>query len=124
MNLSQVQGDSLEDLGGAPQTEIIPRLQAEESRLVRIIEAIQAVQQTKGWSTLKIEVFDNLVNVLEKDLRTEARKTDTDTNKLNRISGELAWAEKFSDLGKLESTYRFQLQNVRKQLHGKSEELA
>jgi len=62
-----------------------------------------------------------LVNVLEKDIRTEAKKEDVSTNKLNRLSGELKWAERYADLGKLENTYKVQLQSVRTKLYGKTE---
>lgn len=117
MNLSQVQVG----FDANPQEELQTKLHAEEARLLKIIEAIVEIQDSKAWSSLKTEVFDNLVNVLEKDLRTEARKEDASPAKLNRLSGELKWAERFSDLSKLESLYRVQLQNVRLKLHGKPE---
>lgn len=116
MNLGQVRVD-LEEV---PE-DISPKLQAEEARLIKLIEAIQQVQSSKGWSTLKTEVFDNLVNVLEKDLKAEARKELPEIHKLAKLNGELKWAERYSDLTKLEQMYRTQLQNVRKQLHGKTE---
>lgn len=94
-------------------TDLLPKLKEEESRVVRIIEAIQGASQTKEWSTLKNEVFDKLVGSLERDLRTEAKRDDPDPKKLNRLSGELKWAEKYSDLSKLEESYRLQLQRIR-----------
>lgn len=118
MNNSQV---SIE-LHPEPSQDLTPRYRAEEARLLRIVEAIQGIQQTKEWSSLKTEVFDNLVNVLEKELRTEAKKDEPSTLKLTRLSGELKWAERFSDLSKLENSYWAQLQNVRQQLHGKKPE--
>lgn len=117
MNLSQVTIEIQED----SQQDIQPKLRAEESRLVRIVEALQEVQSTKAWSSLKTEVFDNLVNVLEKDIKNEAKKEDPSPLKLNRLSGELRWAERFSDLSKLENQYRIQLTGVRTQLHGKTD---
>lgn len=117
MNNSQV----FVDLQPERNEDITPKLRAEEARLLRIIEALQGVQSTKQWSSLKTEVFDSLVNVLEKEIRTEAKKDEPSPFKLNRLSGELKWAERFSDLNKLENMYRVQLQNIRQQLHGKSE---
>jgi hypothetical protein len=118
MNNSQV----FIDLHPEHDENLVPKLRAEEARLLRIIEALQGVQKTKEWSSLKAEIFDNLVNVLERELRTEAKKDEPNTLKLNRLSGELKWADRFSDLDKLENTYRVQLQNVRQQLHGKISE--
>lgn len=119
MNLSQVQVDLAEE---KPE-DLKPKLQAEEARLVRIIEALQGIAQTKEWSTLKTEVFDNLVNVLEKDLKYEAKKESPEPTKLNRLAGELKWAEKYSDLLKLENIYRVQLQNIRLRQNGKTDNL-
>lgn len=104
---------SLDDYSDQPKEDVRERLRSEESRLLRIIEALQSVQQTKEWSTLKNEVFDTLVNTLEKELRVEARKDDPAPAKLTRLNGELKWAEKFSDLTKLENKYRVELQNIR-----------
>ncbi len=118
MNLSQVTVDLREEDNNK---EVIPKLKAEEARLVRIIEALQRIKGTKEWSTLKTEVFDNLVNVLEKDISTEAKKEDPSPMKLNRLTGELKWASKYSDLNKLEEQYRVQLQGVRKH-YGKETE--
>lgn len=116
MNLSQVKIDLQGD-----QEDNNPRFQAEEARLVRIVEALQEVQQMKAWGVLREEVFDNMVNVLERDLKTEAEKSDPDPKKLNRIAGEMKWARRFSDLSKYENEKRVELQNIRIQLHGKSE---
>lgn len=117
MNLSQVTVDLQEET----KVDIQPQLRNEESRLLRIIEAIEGIEGSKEWSSLKTELFDNLVNVLERDIKTEARKDDPSTNKLNRLSGELKWAEKYADLSKLSNTYKVQLQNVRQKLYGKHE---
>ncbi len=95
------------------QEEVSQRYKVEEARLVRIIEAVQNLKKSKEWSTLKTEVFVNLVTILEKDIKNEARKEDCSPTKLNRLSGELKWAEKFADLDKFETSYRLQLQNVR-----------
>lgn len=116
MNLSQV---SIEI--EKTQEDNKPKLRSEEARLVRIVEALQEVQSSKAWSTLKTEVYDNLVNVLDKDIRTEAEKSDPDPNKLNRIAGEVKWARRYSDLAKFENEKRVELQNIRIQLHGKSD---
>lgn len=117
MNLSQVQVE----MEVSSQEDLSPKYRAEEARLLNIIESIQEVRATKAWSSLKAEIFDKLVDVLDRELGTEARKNSPDPLKLNRTSGELKWAERFSDLHKLENVYRAQLTAVRKQLYGKTE---
>ena len=118
MNNSQV----FIDLKPESNEDVATKLRVEEARVLRIIEALDGIQDSKEWSSLKTEVFDNLVNVLEKELRTEAKKDEPSPLKLNRLSGELKWAERFADLNKLANSYRVQLKNIRQQLHGKTEE--
>lgn len=91
-----------------------------EQRLVTLIEALDEVQKTSGWSSLKTELFDELPNDLNKQINAEAKKMNPDIQKLNRLSGELKWAERFADIGKLREVFRVELTNVRQKLHGTS----
>ncbi len=91
-----------------------------EQKLVKVIEALREVQQIKSWSSLKTELFDELPANLEKQISVEAKKENPNIQKLNRLAGELKWAERFSDLKKLEDTFLVELQSVRKQLYGQT----
>lgn len=95
-----------------------PDFQEKESELIKIIDDLQGIQRTKEWSSLKKKVFDGLVGSLSKEVTEEARKENPDTLKLNRLAGQLLWAEKYSDLSKLEGTFRLQLASIRHQLYG------
>lgn len=117
MNNSKLAIDSI-DLSVEKEVDRSPQLIERESRLIRIIEAIQKIGQTQEWSTLKIEVFDGIVNILEKEIKDEAKKESPDTLKLNRLAGQLKWAEKYSDLTKLETVFRQELNGLRKTLYG------
>lgn len=101
-----------------PQSE---KLQEHEAKLIRVIEAIGVIKNSEAWSSLKTEVFDSLTVRLKRELLTEAKKEDPSSNKLNRIAGELKWAEKFSDLDKLEESQRIELKGIRLRIHGKSD---
>lgn len=113
MNNSSIQPEAIKDLE--------TKLQEREAKLIRILEAIGRVKESEAWSTLKIEVFDNLGSILKRDLLTEAKKDDPNPNKLNRLTGELKWAEKFSDLEKFENEQRVELKAIRLRIHGKSD---
>lgn len=91
-----------------------------EQKLIRVIEALRDIQKTKAWSSLKAELFDTLPDNLHHQIIQEAKKQNPDTNKLNRLAGELKWAEGFSDLKKLEDTFKVELTNVRQKLYGTS----
>lgn len=100
------------------RADIKPQLRERESTLVKVLEAAQGVAATTAWSTLKTELFENLVNVLEKDIKDEAKKENPDALKLNRLAGQLKWAEKYADLTKLGNIFRQELIGIRKQLYG------
>lgn len=115
MNNSKLALDVVNSLD-EEQVDIQPMLVETEARLVRIIEAIQGIAKTKEWSTLKTEIFDNLQLTLERELAEEAKKKDPDALKLNRLAGQLKWAEKYSDFTKLEAAFRVELTRVRNQI--------
>ncbi len=99
--------------------DLTETLKEQEGKLLRIIEALQTVQDSKGWSTLKADVFDGLVESLNRAITSEARKENPDTLKLNRLAGQLKWAEQYADLGKLEQMFRQDLANIRRK-YGKT----
>lgn len=101
-----------------PSEDTKVALKERDAKTVRVIEAVQALQKSAAWSTLKTEIFDNLTKVLRNELFAEAKKEDPNSNKLNRISGKLEWAEKFSDLEKFEKTQRVELTRIRTLLGG------
>lgn len=116
MNNSLIQPES------NPQLEKVQeKTQEREATVVRIIEAVQRIKQSEDWSTLKTEVFDSLTKHLKSELFAEAKKESPDTNKLNRLAGELKWSERFSDLEKYENVLRVELQGIRLRLHGKTD---
>lgn len=107
------------------QDEVVdntPRLREKETELITILESLKGIQETKEWSTLKTKVFDGVTESLSREMTIEAKKENPDTLKLNRLAGQLKWAEKYSDLSKLENVFRLELTNVRKLLYGKTQE--
>lgn len=99
-----------------------PQLRERESQLVRIIGSLQGVQKSKEWSSLKTELFDGLTERLSRELTGEAKKEIPDILKLTRLAGQLKWAERYSDLSKLEQEFRTELTHVKSLLYGKTEE--
>lgn len=99
----------------------LPELREREGEILTIIDSLKIVQSMPAWSSLKEKVFDGLVLTLDKELKNEAKKDNPDSLKLNRLAGQLKWAEKYSDLSKLENIFRVELTNVRKMLYGKTE---
>ena len=102
-------------------TEPIPWLRAREGELVKIIEAIGSLSNTREWSTLKSYVFDGVLESLQKRMATEASKMPLDEKEIYKLQGQIAWAKKYSDLESLANAFRLELTNVRKQLNPPAE---
>lgn len=96
---------------------IIPYLREREVKLTKLITAIEGLEKSKEWSSLKEELFDGLVERFSKELFSEAKKDIPDQLKLAKLSGKLAIAESY-DLSKLKQEYRNELLNIKNQLHG------
>lgn len=117
MNNSKLAIDSVPLVLDTPVDNTI-HFRERESQLIRIISSLQEVQKSKAWSSLKTEVFDSLAESLKGRLTAEAKKESPDTNKLNRLAGELKWAERFSELTNLEQEFKLELANIKTKLYG------
>jgi hypothetical protein len=105
-------------LSREPGVDIIPQLRERESELVNLIAALQGVSQTKEWSSLKEKYFDGLTADLKRRREVEASKDFPEPLKLAKLNGEIKWSERFSDLPKLEQTFRVELAAIKRRLHG------
>lgn len=102
------------------KVDISPLLREREGELLTITKAIKGVSESRDWNVLKDMLFNGITETLNREIQSEARKESPDALKLNRLAGQLKWAEKYSDLSKLEQVFKLELSNIRKQLHGKT----
>ena len=93
-----------------------PALRVKETELVAIIEALESISINPDWITLKIKVFDGVVESLKKQRDHEVEKKPLNGPVIHSLNGQLAWAKKYSDILGLASIYKLELQNVRKKL--------
>lgn len=111
---------ALDNVFEEPEVDRTPELRKREADLVKIIEALGVIAGSKEWSTLKNTVFDGVVETLEKQLTSEAKKDTPNTQVLAKINGQLVWAKKYVDLESLGTFFRIELTNIRQQLYGQT----
>lgn len=70
-------------------------LRERDTHLIRLVEAIQAIQRTPEWSTLK-EEFDGEIARLERLLLVEARKKEVSLPEVYRLQGRIEEAKRVS----------------------------
>lgn len=115
MNNSSI---SLEPIPAELESSVMEKLQEEEAKFIRIINAIRGVKATKEWNVLKELVFDGLSVSLKRELFSEAKKDSPDPLRLNRIAGQLKWADGYANLDILEGDYSKRLTAIKLKLHG------
>lgn len=113
MNNSKIVIDDI-SLSLETQLNNVEHLREKESQVVRIIEAIEGINNSEEWSSLKSLVFTGLVENLEKRLKFESEKLELNPPVINQLQGQLFWARKYADLTKLAENYRIELSNIRK----------
>lgn len=91
-------------------------LRGEQTRLVNILEAIDKLENSKEWSTLKELVFSKSLAAIERQMMNECLAQEIDTDKLYRLQGEWAWAKQYSDTERFAETLKKQLEEIKKRL--------
>ena len=86
-----------------------------DAHLIQLIEAIQDVQSTSSWSTLKLEL-DGEVSRLHRLLLAEAKKVDVNLPEVYRLQGRIESAKKFS-LDKLAEDYMTEHNTIKRKLN-------
>lgn len=92
-------------------------LRERQTQLVKIIEAIEAVNKTSEWQILNELIWKDGLQTLEKRLSNEALKKELDNPEIYRLQGQIAWAKRYSDLNKLVEAYKVELNNITKKLN-------
>lgn len=96
--------------------ELKTRLEEERTRLVKIIESLEALDKSEEWNTLKELVFDKSLEAIERQILNESLGQVIDTSKLYRLQGERAWSKQFSDVNQFVEMLKKQLEEIKKRL--------
>lgn len=92
-----------------------PFLREKAVRLEAIIEAFDRINESKYWKVLQNEIFDGILEALQRRMRNEK-----DTTELFRLQGQETWANKFCNFKSLADGYRKELINITKIINEKS----
>jgi hypothetical protein len=84
-----------------------PMLREKALKIEKILEAFEKINGSIYWKVLKEEIFDGVMELLQRRMRNEK-----DHQELIRLQGQLIWAEKYCDLDKMAEIYRKELINL------------
>jgi hypothetical protein len=96
--------------------EIKVQLRAEQTRLVKIIEALIKLDGNKEWNVLKEEVFGKSRQAIERQLMNECLSQEVKDPKIYRLQGEYAWAKQFCETDRFAETLKKQLEEIKRKL--------
>lgn len=109
MNNSRVAIENLEEI----EDNRLSFLQKKQGELTQLIEIINRVAVSEDWQKLRDLVLNDVVVTLERKLKLEAENIDVHLPKLYRLQGNLEWARKYLDLGKLVEWKKTELESIK-----------
>ncbi len=92
------------------------KLREEQTRLIKLIEALAVLKESKEWNVLKELVFDKTITSIERQLLQTTLAPKIDTDKLYKLQGEWVWAKQYSDTDRFIDTLKKQLEALNKKL--------
>lgn len=112
MNNSKIAIDNIE----GEEDKKLSFLQTQLGEITQVVEAINRVEASDDWQKLKKLLFDGIVENLERQLASEAKKKEVNPAEIYRLQGQLAWARKYVDLEKLSDFFKQQITNLKNQI--------
>jgi len=99
------------------QKDVLPILKEREGQIVSWLTAINELKQNNSWRILQKGIFEDLTVKIQKLIDNEAKREEPSSLKLNRLTGQLIWAERYSDLNKLEEDLKVELQGLKLRIY-------
>ena len=96
--------------------EVKTQLREQQTNLIRLVEALAGLEGKKEWGVLKELIFDKSLQVIERQILSEALTQKIDVDKLYRLQGEWAWAKQYSDTDKFAENLKRQLASIKNKL--------
>ena len=106
--------DEIDKIAITEESKVL--LRDEQAKLIKVIEAIQKLDKSKEWETLKEIVFARSLVAIERQLLNESLAKEVDVNKIYRLQGEWAWAKQYNDIDKFVENLKRQLEEIKKRL--------
>lgn len=103
----------METLKDEPSVDMSPWIRQRITELTETIEAIQAIASSSYWKVLEKNIFEGLLQAIDKKLRNEK-----DEKEICRLQGQAIWAMKYCDFSSLEEAYRKELSGLNEKLNG------
>ena len=98
------------------EEEIKVRLREEHDKITKLIIAIDSLDKTKEWITIKELLLDGLVEKTKLKIQQEACNQKISNETLYRLQGELNWVRRYADLKGYASTLKLELEGIKKRL--------
>lgn len=90
------------------------RTENRRAELVRILEALNALEQTQEWAVMRELVYGRELGTVDRLMSTESMAREVDLPELYRLQGRRALAARLCDLPRMAEGYKTELENINK----------
>lgn len=88
----------------------------EQTRLIKLLDALAKLDKNKDWETLKEMVFAKSLQAVERQMLTECLSPEISIEKLYKLQGEWVWAKQYTDVDRFIETLKKQLEEIKNKL--------
>lgn len=106
--------DDLDRIELSEETKAL--LREKQTELVKIIDALSKLENSKEWGILKDLIFDKALAGIERQILNIALAKDIDVNALYKLQGEWAWSKHYNDLRQFGEVLKKQLEDIKSKL--------
>lgn len=92
------------------------KLREIQNNLVRLIESYVELDKNADWKVLQELVFEKSLASIERQILTEALAKEINLNQLYKLQGEWVWAKQNTDINRVVSTLKLQLEDIKNKL--------
>lgn len=91
-------------------------LEERRSQHAKILEALEKLEKSEEWNTLKELVFNEALSIIDRSLLNEALKPNLDVAKIHILQGERNWAKRYFDIKRFADFHKTLLEELNNKL--------
>lgn len=92
-------------------------LRKRQTDVIRLVEALESLEKSKEWETVRELVYDRSVASIERQMLQASLVPTISLEVLYRLQGEYSWAKRYSDIPRFIRTLTQELQSLKIKLY-------
>ena len=106
----------MEDINQPLTEEAKVLLREQQTSLVKIVKAFDALEKSEEWTTVKELVFSKSLEAIERQIKAEALQKEVNIHNLYKLQGEWVWAKQYAEPHQFIENLKKQLEEIKRRL--------